>query len=125
LFLASRRRTGKRIRLSWICWPESQNERRQRRLKSRLPGYWSRSRGSCRFRARRSSIEWKKILEPLTSNFRPMIFANWMSQAPRSRRKARAIPKNCKNWWDAQRFSRSTRAIAESSDPYPLQTGEG
>ena len=66
--LALRLKLGKRIRPWSICLARSQNARRRHLLRSRSPGCWLRSRGSCRFRGPRSSLAWKKISEPLPSN---------------------------------------------------------
>ena len=46
----------------------SQSRRRPRPLKSRSPGFWPRNRGSCRFRAPRNCIGWRRISEPSRSN---------------------------------------------------------
>ena len=63
-FLASRRRTARRTRPWSICSASSRSRRRRRRPRSRWPGCWRRSRGSCRFRARPSCIAWKRTSVP-------------------------------------------------------------
>ena len=67
-FPALRRRLGRRIRLWWICWQRSQHGRRRRRLRSRSPGCWRRSRGSFPSRAPQSCTAWKRTSEQLQSN---------------------------------------------------------
>ena len=51
---ASRRRPGRRTRRWSICSAASRSGRRRRPPRSRSPGCWPRSRGSCRSRGRRS-----------------------------------------------------------------------
>ena len=95
-------------------------ERKKRPLlRSRLPGYWRRSPGSFRSPARPSCSAWKKTLVPSTSNFRPMISANWISQPQRLQSRVLDTPKSCKNWWAAEQptFSWLDRAGASSNEP--------
>ena len=42
------------------CWPGSENRNRRRQRRSRSPGCWRRSRGSCRFRAAARSSAWRR-----------------------------------------------------------------
>ena len=66
--LASRQRLSRRIRPLFICSPVSGNERRRRRLRSRSPGCWPRSRGLYRSQAPRSCIVWTRTLGQSPSN---------------------------------------------------------
>ena len=55
-----RRRRGRRIRLWSICWAASASRKTRRPRRLRWLGCWRRSRGSRRFRARRSFRGWMR-----------------------------------------------------------------
>ena len=95
-FLASRRRTGKRIRPWSICSADSRNRRKPRLLRSRSPGCSRRSHGSCPSRARRSSIGSRKTSARPRSNLHPTISAKSRPPPRRSRCKAHGTRKSCK-----------------------------
>ncbi len=78
-------------------------QKKAHRRRSRSPGCLRRNRGSFQSQARPSCIGSKKISEPLTSNFHPTNSANWRPQPQRSRCKALATRKSCRNWWAAER----------------------
>ncbi len=67
-FPASRRRRARRTRPWSICWARSRPGKRRRPPRSRSPGCWRRSRGSCRYPAPRSCIAWRRTSAPLPSN---------------------------------------------------------
>jgi hypothetical protein len=68
---ASRPRTGRRTRPWSICSARSPRGRRRRRRRSRSPGCSPRSRGSCRSRAPRSCIAWRRTSGRPPSSSRP------------------------------------------------------
>ena len=91
---ASRRRPGRRIRPWSICSARSRHGRRRHRPRSRSPGCWPRSRGSCRSRAPRSCTAWRRTSERLPSNSHPTISARSTAPPRRSRCKGPATPKS-------------------------------
>jgi aryl-alcohol dehydrogenase-like predicted oxidoreductase len=67
-FPASRPRPARRTRPWSICCARSRPKNRRRPLRSRSPGSWLRSRGSCRSPAPPSCIAWKRTSERLASS---------------------------------------------------------
>ncbi len=67
-FPASRRRRARRTRPWSICSARSQPGNERRLLRSRSPGCWPRSRGSCRSPAPPSCTGWRRTSERLASN---------------------------------------------------------
>lgn len=61
--LALRQKLEKQIRRWLICLARSQNASRQHLLKSRSPGCWRRSRGSCLSQVPASSLAWTRTSE--------------------------------------------------------------
>ena len=70
-----------------ICSAASPGGKMRRPPRSRSPGCWLRSRGSCRFPARRSCIAWRRTSERPPSNSRRTTCGR--SKAPRQRYGAR------------------------------------
>src|SRR6266571_32843 len=92
LFLALRRKLGKRIRPWLICLARSQNGRRRHLLRSRWLGCLLRSRGSFQSLAQRSWGASKKTSEQLPSSLRPTISVTSKVPPQRSRCKGLGIP---------------------------------
>jgi aryl-alcohol dehydrogenase-like predicted oxidoreductase len=67
-FHGFRRRRCSTTRPSWICWPASRNAKARRRARSRWPGCWPRSPGSCRSPAPANRTDSRRISVPPTSS---------------------------------------------------------
>ena len=59
-FRGLRQKLARRIRLWWICWAASASRKTRRPRRLRWLGCWRRSRGSRRFRGRRSCRGWMR-----------------------------------------------------------------
>ena len=86
---ASRRRRGRRTRPWSICSAASRSGRTRRPPRSRWPGCWPRSRGSCRSPAPEGWSAWTRTSARLPSNSRRTISATSSAPPRRSRCKGR------------------------------------
>ena len=90
---ASRRRRGRRTRPWSICSAASRSGRTRRPPRSRWPGCWPRSRGSCPSPAPGGWSAWTRTSARLPSNSRRTISARSRAPPRRSRCKGPGTPK--------------------------------